>query len=76
MKDDPLWINVTDLMQQGAGNFIGKVMHIPQLTQDVDKLNLYIARLTRLDSIQERIFHLDNVTGEEKTVDVVVEIFN
>ena len=26
MKDDPCWINVTQLMQQGAGNFIAKVM--------------------------------------------------
>ena len=76
MKDDPLWINVTDLMQQGAGNFIGKVMQIPQLTQDADKLNLYIARLNKLANIHDRTFHLDNVTGKEKTVDVVVEIFN
>ena len=76
MKDDPRWINVTELMQRRAGTVIAKMMHIPQLTQDIDKLNLYIARLTRLDSIQERVFHLDNVTGEEKTVDVVVEIFN
>lgn len=76
MKGDPLWINVTDLMQQGAGNFIGKVMQIPQLTQDADKLNLYVARLNRLANVHDRTFHLDNVTGKDKTVDVVVEIFN
>ena len=69
MKDDPLWINVTHLMQQGAGNFIAKVMQIPQLTQDGDKLNLYIARLNRLANVHDRTFHLDNVTGKEKTVD-------
>ena len=76
MKDDPCWINVTELMQQGAGNFIPKIMQIEKLSQDGGKLNLYIARLNSLANIKERTFHLDNVTGEEKTVDVVVEIFN
>ena len=76
MKDDPCWINVTELMKQGAGNFIAKIMQIPELVQDADKRDLYIARLISLENIRERTFHLDNVTGEEKTVDVVVEIFN
>ncbi len=76
MKDDPCWINVTQLMQQGAGNFIAKVMKDPKLSQDGDTLDLYISRLNSLANIRERTFHLDNVTGKEKTVDVVVEIFN
>ena len=48
MKDDPRWIYVTELMQLRAGRVIAMIMHISQLTQDGDKLNLCIAGLTRL----------------------------
>lgn len=73
MRDDPRWINVTDLMQQGVGTFIQKIMGYSEL---VSQIQLYINRLNAIENIKGREFYVDNVTGEDKTVDIVVEIFN
>lgn len=73
MKDNPLWINVTELMQIGAGEAIKRLIDIPEFQPRVTD---YINRLNAVDSIKETEFHIDEVTGMEKTVDVVVEIFN
>jgi len=74
MKDDPLWINVTEVMQKGVGGFINRVMSIPNLQPDLrDK---YFERLNEIWNIKEVDLHIEEVTGEEKTVDVVVDIFN
>lgn len=73
MKGNPLWISVTDLMRSGVGEFIQKVMAAPELQP---KLTLHINRLTALGNIKEIDLHIEEVTGEDKTVDVVVDIFN
>jgi 5-methylcytosine-specific restriction endonuclease McrA len=73
MKDNPLWVDVTRLMQVGVGNFIGEIVTRPELAS---RLNVYLARLTRLGGIVDIDLHIEEVTGEDKTVDVVVEIFN
>lgn len=73
MRDDPRWISVTGLMQQGVGNFIQQMMDEPELAAN---MQTYINRLNAIENIKSREFHVDNVTGEDKTVDIVVEIFN
>ncbi len=74
MKDNPLWINVTELMQAGVGKFIlGNVLNNPEMK---NKAELYIERLNGIDGIKNIELHIEKVTGEDKTVDVVVEIFN
>src|SRR4051794_9551540 len=73
MKNDPLWVNVTQLMREGAGAFIARIAADPAFTP---KLTEYIARLNAIDRIKEKEFHLDDWTGEDKTVDLVVDIFN
>ena len=71
MKDNPLWVNVTNLMQQGIAD------QITQLQAKADgKLETYINRLNNIISIKDRELHIEEVTGEEKTVEVVVDIFN
>ncbi len=73
MKDNPLWINVTELMQIGAGEAIQRLLanQAPQ-----PKLTTYINRLNAIDGIKNIELHVEKVTGEDKSVDVVVEIFN
>lgn len=72
MRDNPLWINVTELMHKGQGTYIGNFYKkFPQSEAD-----LYTERLNRLYGIREIFLHIEEVTGEDKTVDVVVEIFN
>jgi len=73
MKDNPLWIDVTDLMQKGAAEVIQPIMANPDLR---DKSALYLKRLNEIDNIKQFNFHIDQVTGEDKTVDIVVDIFN
>jgi hypothetical protein len=73
MKDNPLWIGVTELMQTGAGEAIKRLVTNPELQADI---TVYINRLNAIDNIKEIDLHIEEVTGEDKTVDVVVDIFN
>ncbi len=71
MKDNPLWINVTELMQIGSGEAIRRLLSIQELQP---KLTTYINRLNAIDGIKNIELHVEKVTGEDKSVDVVVEI--
>jgi len=74
MKDNPLWINVTELMQIGAGEAINRIVNtFPDLREN---LSTYINHLNAIDNIKNIDLHIDEVSGEDKTVDVVVDIFN
>lgn len=76
MKGDPLWIDVTELMKKGndgLGEFIARLSQQPEITPSVGG---YVGRLSRLLGIKEIELHIEEVTGDDKTLDVVVEIFN
>lgn len=73
MKDNPLWIDVTKLMQQGSGELIQRLATTPGLQVDLPK---YIQRLTAIEGIKNVVLYVEEVTGKDKTVDVVVDIFN
>ena len=73
MNDNPLWIDVTKLMKTGSGELIGQIAQNPDLAANLSK---YINRLNSVDNIKEIILHIEEVTGEDKTIDVVVDIFN
>ncbi|MEO1254477.1 MAG: DUF262 domain-containing protein [Bacteroidota bacterium] len=73
MKDDPHWINVTQLMQEGAGRFAGQLYRNPELEPYADT---YLERINAIDAIKKREFNVDVITGSDVTVDTVVEIFN
>jgi len=66
MGNNPAWINVTDLLKQGAGNY---VQERPELINRLSKLNA-------IDGIKTFDLPIIEVTGEDKNIDVVVEIFN
>lgn len=66
MDNDPNWVNVTDLMQAGAGNYVEKN---PELLK-------YLSKLNTLSNILAINLPIQIVSGEDKTVDVVVDIFN
>ncbi len=74
MKGDPAWINVTELMQKGASQYMQeKITSDP--SQSVFWLN-HLAALNKLDAIKQMSIHIETVSGADKTIDVVVEIFN
>jgi hypothetical protein len=74
MKDNPLWVSVTELLQKSFGHFYGKLVAVTG--GDNDRMTLYVNRLTALADIKNIDLHIEQVTGEEKTIDIVVEIFN
>ena len=73
MRDNPTWISVTELMKSGLGTFLGKIYEDEALRSDAET---YITRLTRVQGIKNITFHIEEVTGADKTVDIVVNIFN
>ncbi len=76
MKDDPLWIDVTELMQKGTsglGAFVTRLTTEPAMAP---KVGDYVARLSRLLGITDVDLHIEEVTGADKSLDVVVDIFN
>jgi hypothetical protein len=73
MRGNPLWIDVTELMQIGAGEAIQRIVTIPELQTN---LTTYINRLNAIDTVKQTILHIEEVAGEDKTVEVVVDIFN
>ncbi|MQA13359.1 MAG: DUF262 domain-containing protein [Pseudonocardiaceae bacterium] len=73
MKDDPLWIDVTALFVDGPAS---QYAQLHRYRQGQQRFGVYVERLTRLHSILQREFHAERITGADKSVDVVVDIFN
>lgn len=73
MKDDPLWVDVSALMRDGLSPLITRINESPTLQR---KMGDYIARLNQIHAIKDVDLHIEEVTGPDKTIDVVVDIFN
>ena len=76
MRDDPLWIDVTVLMKLGTaglGTFASQLQKNPE---HVAHFGDFVSRLTKLLSITDIDLHVEEVSGEDKTTDIVVDIFN
>lgn len=74
MKDNPAWIDVSELMVSGVERYLETHQDISQLAPG-DLLKV-MARLTRLAETRHRDVHIEEVSGNDKTIDVVVDIFN
>ena len=73
MSGNPLWVSVTDLMHQGAGAAIVRLLNGGVAPE---KATAYASRLNDVDGIKNIDLHIEKVTGRDKTLDVVVDIFN
>lgn len=76
MQGDPLWIDVTELMRNGSaglGLAMTRLMMQPEFTT---KMGEYVGRLSRLLGITDVELYVEEVTGADKTLDIVVDIFN
>ena len=60
-------------MKKGLGEYITRLNGQPAL---VAKIGEYISRLNRLFSVTDIDLYVEEVTGVDKTLDVVVDIFN
>jgi hypothetical protein len=76
MEGDPLWIDVTELMRRGTsglGDFVARLSQQPALAANLGE---YVGRLSRLLGIVDVDLHIEEVTGADKSLEIVVEIFN
>jgi len=76
MQGDPLWIDVTDLMKKGTaglGEFVTRLNAQPAMSARIGE---FVGRLSRLLGVTDVELHVEEVTGTDKTLDVVVDIFN
>ncbi len=76
MQGDPQWIDVTQLMQKGNAGLGEFVARLSQEAALAPKLGDYVGRLSRLLGIVDIDLHVEEVTGADKSLDVVVDIFN
>ena len=76
MQGDPQWIDVTELMQRGNAGLGEFVARLSQQSTLAPKLGDYVGRLSRLLGIVDIDLHIEEVTGADKSLDVVVDIFN
>lgn len=73
MRGDPRWVDVTSLFTNGLEAEIDKLNKHPA-TQP--KIVTYMTRVAHLQGLLNREFHAEKITGADKSVDVVVDIFN
>ena len=79
MKDDPLWFDVTQVMQGGLGDLpvlLERKLGTPGVHIDPTGYIEVNNRLLRLLSVTDRHLHIEQVTDVEKSIDTVVDIFN
>ncbi|MFQ5518326.1 MAG: hypothetical protein ACE5E8_12210, partial [Acidimicrobiia bacterium] len=73
MKGNPLWVSVSEVMRIGSGEAIKRLLDKPPPDAS---FSAYVNRLNAIDAVKEIDLHVEEVAGEDKTVDVVVDIFN
>ena len=76
MKDDPLWVDVTKLMQEGNDGLGAFIAKFSSSSEHAKKVGDFAGRLSNLLGIADIELHDEEVTGADKTLDVVVDIFN
>lgn len=76
MKDDPLWIDVTELMKKGVGGLGGFIAKLSAIPEYAPMIGEYAGRLSRLLGILDIDLHVEEVVGADKSLAVVVDIFN
>ena len=70
MRDDPLWLSVTQLFQSDLADVIKKV---PQHTDGFEDM---LQRLMMLRGIGDVELHIEEIAGDGRDLDEVVDIFN
>ena len=73
MRGNPLWIDVTEIFKEGIEPVLEEINARPELQP---RLVEYMKRINSVATIRDIGFNIDQVTGADKPIDVVVDIFN
>lgn len=76
MKDDPLWIDVSALFKAGNNGLGAMIAQLAQKPELANQVGIYAGRLSTLLGIADTDLHIEEITGPDMTIDVVVDIFN
>ena len=74
MRHDPAWIGVHEFLKEGLTGLLERIDEVDDDRRAVLQSNL--ARLSRLDKIRDYTYTVDQVSGDDFSVDEVVDIFN
>lgn len=75
MAGDALWIDLTKLLRLGNDGLGDFVVQLSKNSAVASKLGEYAGRLSKLGIVNIDL-HTEEISGSDKTLDVVVEIFN
>lgn len=76
MAGDALWVDLTKLLRLGNDGLGDFVVQLSKNSAVASKLGEYAGRLSKLLGIVNIDLHTEEISGSDKTLDVVVEIFN
>lgn len=80
MRDDPMWISVTEIFNASVDDVEHLAERAAQFESDTlpQPLGAFkiLGRLNRLLDIRQNDLYIEEIAGEELTIDEVVEIFN
>lgn len=74
MDKNPAWISVHEFLSEGLNSLLDRLDQLEAERKEVIQQNL--GRLARLDKIRDYTYTVDQVSGDDYTLDEVVEIFN
>ncbi len=74
MDNNPTWIGVHDFLNEGLNALLERLDRVGDEQRAIIQQNL--ARLSRLDKVREYTYTVDQVAGDNYTVEEVVDIFN
>ncbi|MYH44118.1 MAG: DUF262 domain-containing protein [Acidimicrobiaceae bacterium] len=78
MRDDPLWVSVTEVFETDDVNkIVNKIVEsMSSQEHDMKVMLEYGSRLNKLRNIQNVSLHIEEISGEDRTIDEVVDMFN
>ena len=74
MENNPAWIGVHEFLQEGLTALLERLEELDEQRQTVIQQNL--ARLGRLESVRDYTYTVDQVSGDNYSIEEVVDIFN
>ena len=74
MAKNPAWIGVHAFLRETLNGLLQRMQRLDSDSQEMIQANL--AQLSKLDQIRNYTYTVDQVSGDEFTVDEVVKIFN